>query len=303
MKHWDAEPRLGHDGNVVGIITMLAAMLAYCANDTCVKLATERLPLGEVIVMRNVSASLIVLAYALWRGGLSWPAAAPTALVAWRTLAEIASTIFFLIGLLALPFADANAISQVLPLVITAIAVVVLKEHAGWPLWAAIATGFFGVLLIARPGTSAFVPEAGLILVSVVLVAARDLITRRIGNAVPTLTLTLLSAVGVISAGLLMLPFEKWVWPAPREALLAALGGSFLATGYALSIVAMRFGTIAVVSPFRYSIILYSLAIGWLVWSEWPDRLQMLGIALLVAAGVYTLRHQRRMSRTPRAQT
>lgn len=297
MNHWDAEPRLGHDGNVAGIVAMLAAMLAYCANDTCVKLATEHLPLGEVIVMRNVSASILVLTYALWRGGLSWPAAAPTSLVAWRTIAEITSTIFFLTGLLALPFADANAISQILPLVITAIAVIVLKEHAGWPLWAAIAIGFLGVLLIARPGTSAFAPEAGLILVSVLLVAARDLITRRIGNAVPTLTMTLFSAVGVISAGLLMLPFETWVWPSVKEALLAGLGGGFLAAGYALSIIAMRFGTIAVVSPFRYSIILYSLVIGWLVWGEWPDELQMLGIGLLVVAGVYTLRHQRRTGR------
>jgi len=297
MKYWDAEPRLGHDGNVAGIVAMLAAMLAYCANDTCVKLATEHLPLGEVIVMRNVSASILVLTYALWRGGLSWPTAAPASLVAWRTLAEITSTIFFLTGLLALPFADANAISQILPLVITAIAVIVLKEHAGWPLWAAIAIGFLGVLLIARPGTSAFAPEAGLILVSVLLVAARDLITRRIGNAVPTLTMTLFSAVGVISAGLLMLPFETWVWPSAKEALLAGLGGGFLAAGYALSIIAMRFGTIAVVSPFRYSIILYSLVIGWLVWGEWPDELQMLGIGLLVVAGVYTLRHQRQTGR------
>ena len=280
--------------NTTGIVAMLASMAAFTANDTCVKLIGERLPLGELIVLRNSTATLYILAFAALFGGLSIPHNPPKALLTWRMLAEAASTLLFLSALLAMPIADATAIMQVLPLAITAAAAIYLKEPVGWRRWLAALAGLIGVLLIAKPGTSAFNPAAILLLAAVALVVVRDLATRQISGAVPTAMLTLMSAAAVAPAGFLLLPFETWIWPGSREIWLLLACGAFLTLAYALIIVAMRAGDVAVISPFRYAVILFAIVSGWLVWGEVPDGVQLLGIAIVTLAGLYTFHRERR---------
>ncbi len=208
--------------NTIGILAMLASMAFFVANDTCVKLIGEKLPLGELILLRNTAATIYILAFAAVFGGLTLPVNPPKLLLGWRMVMEILSTLFFLSALIAMPIADATAIAQFTPLAMTAAAAVFLKEPVGWRRWLAALVGLIGVLLIARPGTSAFSPAAILLLIAVGFVVARDLLTRQISNAVPTLTLTLMSAAAVAPSGFLLLPFETWVWPQdPRNHSLA----------------------------------------------------------------------------------
>ncbi len=281
--------------NTTGIIAMLASMAAFTANDTCVKLIGERLPLGELIVFRNTAATLYILGFAAIFNGLALPQNPPKRLLLWRMAAEAASTLLFLSALLAMPIADATAIMQVLPLAITAAAAIYLKEPVGWRRWLAAIAGLIGVMLIAKPGTRAFNPAAILLLGAVALVVVRDLTTRLITSAVPTLTLTLMSAAVVVPAGLLLLPFETWIWPRGHEIGLLLACGAFLALAYALIIVAMRAGDVAVISPFRYAVILFAIFAGWLVWGALPDPIQLLGIAVVTLAGLYTF-HRERLS-------
>ena len=149
--------------NITGIAAMLASMAAFVANDTCVKLIGETLPLGELIALRNVVATLYILAFAAIFGGLTLPENPQKRLLGWRLAAEFFSTLFFLSGLIALPIADATAIGQFTPIAITAAAAIFLKEHVGWRRWLATVFGLVGVLLIIRPGTSAYSPAALLI--------------------------------------------------------------------------------------------------------------------------------------------
>ncbi len=274
---------------------MLASMALFVANDTCVKLAGERLALGEIILIRNVAATLYILVVAFVVGGLALPRNPPKGMLSWRMAAEALSTLLFLSALVAMPIADANAIAQFLPLAMTAAGAVFLKEHVGWRRWLAALAGLFGVLLIARPGSSAFNPAALLVIGSIATVVVRDLLTRRITSAVPTLTLTLMSAASVAPIGFLLWPFEVWTWPETREWALLLLGGAFLTLAYALIIVAMRAGDVAVIAPFRYGVILFALASGWLVFHEIPDGIQLIGIAVLTLAGLYTVHRERRL--------
>lgn len=282
-----------HSGNATGIAAMLFSMAAFTANDTCIKLLHDTVPLGEVIFLRNGLSSLYILIFALIFGGLTWPQNPPVKLMTWRLAGELFSTIFFLSGLVALPIADAVAIGQMTPLAITAAAALILKEPVGWRRWLAAVIGFIGVLLIVRPGTAAFSPAALLIVAAVVTVVLRDLTTRYIATSVSTLTLTLMSATTGVIAGVMMLPFETWVMPDMREFALIMLTALFLTLGYIFVIVAMRNGEVAVVSPFRYAVILFALLSGWLVWNELPDGIQFLGIAILTAAGLYTFHRER----------
>lgn len=279
--------------NLTGILAMLASMAFFVANDTCVKHLGDSVPLGEIIFFRNLIATLYILAFAAVAGGLTLPAPAPWRLLSWRMVVEAASTLTFLSALLAMPIGDVTALAQFTPLAMTAAAAVFLKEPVGWRRWIATLIGLIGVMLIARPGTSAFTLAALWLAAAVVLVIARDLITRQIPATVPTLTLTLMSAAITAPAGLLLLPFETWHIPTMREALLLGSAAAFLALAYAFIVIAMRAGEIATVAPFRYAVILFALLSGWMFWGQVPDNLQMLGIAILTAAGLYAVQRER----------
>ncbi len=292
-----------HKGNLTGIAAMLISMAAFTANDTCIKLLNETVPLGEMILLRNGLATIYILIFAAVFGGLTWPKNPPMKLLNWRLAGELFSTIFFLSGLVALPIAEAVAIGQVTPLVITAAAALILKEPVGWRRWSAAFAGFIGVLLIVQPGTDAFSPAALLILAAVFTVVLRDLATRYIATSVSTLTLTLMSAVAGVAAGVMLLPFETWVWPSARELGLIMLTALFLTLGYIFVIIAMRNGEVAVVSPFRYAVIMFALLAGWVMWNELPDAIQFLGIVILTVAGIYTFHRERKILHQSQRET
>jgi drug/metabolite transporter (DMT)-like permease len=289
--------------NATGVAAMMASMASFTANDTCVKLLGETVPLGEIIFCRNAFAITYILIFAGVFGGLTLPKDAPMRPLAWRMFAEVFSTYFFLSALIALPIADAITIGQFAPLAITGAAAIFLKERVGWRRWLAAFVGFLGVVLIVRPGSTAFSPAALLVLVAVGLVVLRDIMTRRIPVTVPTLTLTLMSAATVGPSALALLPFQHWHWPPLRELALMSTAGLFLTGGYALIVVAMRAGDVAFVAPFRYSVILFGILSGFAVWHQLPDAIQLAGIAVLTAAGLYTFHRERRLLATPLAET
>jgi drug/metabolite transporter (DMT)-like permease len=287
-------PSLNTRGNATGILTMLAAMAAFVANDTCVKLIGKTLPLGELITLRNLVSTIYILAFAALFGGMTLPVKPPAKLLGWRMAAELFSTLFFLSGLVALPIADATAIGQFTPLAITAAAALFFKERIGWRRWLAAVIGLAGVMLIIRPGTAAFSPAALFILASVAFIVVRDLTTRAISKEVPTLTLIAMSAFVSMFAGIMLLPFETWIVPSGQQFKLLMLAAFFLTLAYALIVIAMRSGDVGVVSPFRYAVIVFAIFSGWAVWGDFPDQIQLAGIALLTAAGIYTFHRERR---------
>jgi drug/metabolite transporter (DMT)-like permease len=285
----------GRRANITGIAAMLASMAAFVANDTCVKLIGETLPLGELIALRNVVATLYILAFAAIFGGLTLPENPQKRLLGWRLAAEFFSTLFFLSGLIALPIADATAIGQFTPIAITAAAAIFLKEHVGWRRWLATVFGLVGVLLIIRPGTSAYSPAALLIVAAVAFIVLRDLTTRAISRDVPTLTLAAMSASVSIFSGVVLWPFETWIVPTLYQTGLLMLGALFLTIAYALIVIAMRHGDVGIVSPFRYAVIVFAILSGWIFWKDFPDLYQITGIIVLTAAGLYTFYREREL--------
>jgi drug/metabolite transporter (DMT)-like permease len=209
--------------------------------------------------------------------------------------------VLFFIGLLQLSFADASALGQFLPLIVMAGAAIFLDEPVGWRRWSAATVGFIGVLLIIKPGTSAFQPASIYVLLSMLCVAVRDLVTRRMPASVPTVLIAAVAAVGVTVTGALVVPFEGWQSPRPLEiATLAVCGVSVLA-GYILIIIASRSGDTALVAPFRYTYIAFAMLSSLFVFRETPDALSWLGIALIVGSGLYMLHRERVVGRRRRS--
>lgn len=281
------------EANRRAILAMTASMACFTLNDTVMKLASAHLPVGEMIVIRNSMATAAALAFAILTGAVALPASARRDLLGWRMLGEIGSTFCFLTALVHMPIADAIAIGQSTPIAVTAAAAVFLGEPVGWRRWLAALAGFIGVLFIIRPGTGAFSLPGLLVLASVGFVVMRDLVTRGIAATVPTATLVLMSAAATGLSGFFYYPFETWTLPAARDIGLLAVAAAALTTGYMFVVIAMRTGEIATAAPFRYTSMLFGLFAGYVTWGEIPDDYSMLGIVIVVAAGLYTLHRQR----------
>lgn len=279
-----------------GIRLMVLAMASFVVNDALVKFVSQSLPAGQLIFLRGLVATVLVLAFMRFTGVRIGVQRLAQGWVAVRATLDGLATLAYLISLFHLPIANATAINMATPLVITVLAVWWLKQQVGPRRWLAIAVGFAGVLLVIQPdfgpagGFNAF---AWLCLLGTVLNALRDLVTLRIARAVPSIGVTLATAVVVTAmAGVLSL-VQGWTAVSWREGALLAAAAVFLACAYQFIIRATRAGDISVVAPFRYSGLLVAVTLGWLVWSEVPNALAWAGIALVLGAGLYLLRHER----------
>jgi drug/metabolite transporter (DMT)-like permease len=289
-----ALPARSRSDNLRGILAMLAAMGSLIFNDAFLKLAAAGLPAGEAIFLRGVLATLLCVGAVAATVGLGALRHAGSRVQA-RAGADVLGTILYLNALMHMPIADATALLQFTPLAITAAAALFLGARVGWRRWLATLVGLVGVLIIVRPGGAGFNAYSLLALSAIGFVAARDLLTRRIGPEVPTMVVAATSAAAVAAGALLLAPVEAWSWPTPTALMLLLMAGIGLVGGNYWIVVAMRHGEIAAVAPFRYSASLWAIAAGLVVWGEIPGLWTWTGIAIVTGAGVYTILRESRL--------
>ncbi|KIT15259.1 DMT family transporter [Jannaschia aquimarina] len=276
--------------NLRGALFMMGSMATFTLNDACIKWLAEGLPTFQVVVLRGLAATALIALLAHLTGALSRPIpAADRAEVAGRSVAEVAAFLPFVLALTHMPLANITAILQALPLTITAAGALLLGERVGWRRWTAIGVGLAGVLLIVRPGAEGFNAWSLLAVLSVIIITARDLITRRLSPEVPSLKVAIFTAGGVTGLGAIVSLGEPWQPVTPGQGALMLLAAGFVFGGYLFSILAMRHGEVAVVTPFRYTAIIWGLLLGVTVFGERPDALTLTGATLVAATGLYTL--------------
>ncbi|MEZ5854005.1 MAG: DMT family transporter [Hyphomicrobiaceae bacterium] len=279
--------------NLKGIVAMLASAAGFITNDAIVKFITSELPNGQIIFIRGLVASALMGLVTSIVGGWRSPVVLLKPAMMLRLGAAALSTLFVVAALRHLPLSTTNAVLQVSPLLVTAGAAVLLGAHVGLRRWAASMFGFFGVMLIIKPGTGSFVPEAWLALACLCASSTRDLTTRFVDKSIPSIFLTFASSCVIMLAGLGLGLFEHWVVPSPRALWLLMLSACCLFVAYYFGVVAMRIGEIPVVSPFRYASIVGALVLGYLIWGHVPDGVSLVGMAIVVLAGLYLLYRER----------
>ncbi len=214
-------------------------------------------------------------------------------LILLRCLAELGGAFLFLSALVHIPLANVSAVLQALPLTVTLGAMFFFGEIVGWRRKLAIGMGFAGMLLIVRPGPDGLSVYLIYALIAVLCFTARDLVTRRMSASVPSMFVTLATSLSItVAAGIVSL-FEGWAPVAPDVGLLVASSSAFVLMGYLFSVMVMRVGDVGFVSPFRYSSLIWALILGWAVFGDWPDSLTLLGAAIVVGAGLFTLFRER----------
>ena len=210
--------------NQKGALLMMGSMAGFTINDGFIKLAGATLPLSQILAVRGVAVSVLIFGLALALGALRFHLSRTDwGLMIGRSLAEAATTYFFLSALMVMQIANITAILQMLPLTVTLAAVVVFREQVGWRRALAIAAGFVGMLLIVRPGPEGFDSGTGYAIAAVVCITARDLFTRRLSAQVPSMTVSFVAAVSVTLFGLLWGLGETW------QPLTLQTGGMLLA--------------------------------------------------------------------------
>lgn len=284
-----------------GVVAMLTAMALFVGNDVLIKLATGHFPVGQAIALRSAFALVASLALVMALGSLSDLRQLSNRRLVIRGVLEALVAVTFISALAKLPIGNINAILQASSIIIVALAAIMRIEVVGWRRWTAIIIGFIGVLFIVRPSTQGFNAYALLALFSAFLVAIRDLVTRGIGRDISSSAITTGTIIMVGLAGLTMKSVEVWQPLVVRETLYLLGAALFVTGGNFAIVVAFRAGDVSLVSGFRYSILVFSIIAGVLIWGDWPDMPAMIGSILIVGSGLYAIHRQRLREREARA--
>ena len=282
---------------------MAIAMAAFVSNDTLLKLLSQELPVGTLIFVRGVFASLVLFAATAFSGGLPKLPQMFSRNVIIRSLTDVISTILFISALVHMPIGNLTSVVQAAPLAVTALAAIVLKERVGWRRTLAMATGFLGVMLIMKPSTGGFDRYSVMALMVVAGVAVRDILTRRIPASVPALIVALANSIFVVIGAFGLAWLEGGlVIPRGYQMVHLAAAGVFLSLGYLFMVQTLRYADISASATIRFSVVLWALLSGVTIFGEWPDRYAIVGILFIVGAGVYTLHREAKLRKQRAAQ-
>lgn len=282
-----------------GIVLMALAFFIFAAADTLAKLLTQSLPLFQIVWFRQSGLFLGIVILVLLRGRSILHSNRPGLQIA-RGLMATASATFFILAITYVPLADAIAVSFIAPFLVTLMGALILREPVGWRRWTAVAVGFCGMLIVIRPGLGVFHPAIFLVVVAASAFALRQILSRFLsGSDSVTATVAYTSSVSFCLASL-TLPFV-WTTPASWEVWVLALGLSVLAAlGELLIIISLTLAQAVVLAPLHYSLILWGTFYGFVVFSDLPDQWTLLGCAVIVASGLYTLNRERKAAQKNR---
>ncbi len=270
----------------LGIVLALLAVACFSGMDVLVKWQSATYAVVQVIFFRSILAFVPLALMAAFNGGLE--AVRPNDVWAhiWRSLIGLAAMTSLFMAFSLMKLADVVAIAFAAPIFATALSVPILGEKVGPRRWFAVAMGFIGVLIIMRPGTSAFEPVAlialfGAACVGITTVYVRKL-TRTESNGSIIFSFTLTTTV----ASAALLPF---FWKTPGSADLVALCAIGLLGGVAqiFQTGAARNAEVATITPFKYTALLWAMFYGYLIWGEVPDGWTLLGAAIVAGSGLF----------------
>lgn len=279
--------------NMRGALFMVLGMMGFTFNDGLMKLISSDLHLFQSIFIRGVMATTLIGILAWRNGALTHPKAKMSRLLTVRMFAEMGGTFCYLTALFSIPLADATAILMASPLAITLAAALFLRERVGWRRYVAITIGFTGVVIILRPSTDGINTYYLFALGTVMFMVLRDLCTRRFDPEMPSLFIAFTTSTLMTFASAAMIPFDGWQQVSAENISVLAGAALFIFFGYLFTIMTVRVGEISFAAPFRYTGLIWAMIIGVIVFDHIPDTAVLLGSAIVVGTGLYSLLRER----------
>lgn len=298
---------------LLGAACAVGATFCFSFNDLTVKWLSGSYPLHELTLLRSALGLVLILGLLvpLMGGYRTLRTRRPLPHIA-RGLCVVLANGFFFLGLAELGLADAVAIFFISPLVITIFSVVFLRERVGPRRWFAVLIGLIGVMIMVKPGTSAFTPYALLPMVAAVCYASLHMLTRMIGGTESALTMTfyiqftfLLSSIAiglglgdgrfdVYESASLQFLFRSWTVPGWSDVpFFVVMGVCSTAGGFLIS-QAYKLSEAAFVAPFEYLTLPLAIFWGYLIFDDWPTPSEWVGISLIIGSGLYMVYRETR---------
>jgi drug/metabolite transporter (DMT)-like permease len=281
-----------------GMLFMVLAMALFAANDAGTKFAVKVIPVSEVMAIRGGFAIVFLTAILWWRDELRDAPKMFDWQVGLRGFGEAVNGLLLISALALIPLGNVITIIQLVPFLMTIIAAVTLGERVGWRRWIAVAAGFLGVLFVVKPATGAFDAASLYALAATFTILLRDMLARSIGARIPAFVVALGSIVAGILVGLT--GYFVQIWKTPDLVALASCFGAGICLVLAqyFIVLAYRGTELSAVAPFRYSIVLFAVIYGFVLFAEIPDGWSLAGMTIMIAAGLYMLRREAIRSRT-----
>lgn len=280
--------------NLRGSLFMILSMAGFAVEDAFIKAAARQMPLGQVLIVMGLAGILVFAAQARRAGDPPLPRAVLSRTMALRSGFELAGRLLYALAIALTPISTASAILQATPLVVVLGAALVFGERVSPGRWAVIGLGFAGVLVILRPGLAGFDLLSLLALGGMLGFAGRDLATRAAPPALSNAQLGVAGFAVLGVSGLVILSVTGGAaLPSLSGAGLLAGACGFGILGYGALTIAMRTGEVSAVTPFRYTRLLFAMALGIGVFGERPDSATLIGAAMIVGCGVLILGRRR----------
>lgn len=288
---------------ILGIVFKVIATFLVIGNATCVKLVADRYPIGEIVFARAVFGLVPLLVWVAWRGGFV-PMVRTSRLGAHalRTGIGVFAMVLYFASLGLLPLPDAMAISQSAPLIVVALAALMLGETVRVFRWTAVSVGFVGVFIIIwnyvgfSEGGAAEGSALGALLAfaSAVSLAFATITLSTISRIEPVTTIVFYFSVMAALLALLTAPFG-WKMPGAVDLLILAGVGITAGAGQLMTTFALRYADASSVAPFDYLQIVWALLFGWLIFAQLPNMQVLIGAAIVVASGLVVIWRERQL--------
>ena len=279
------------------IILMVIGMFFFMMGDLFLKLSSQLLPLGMVVMALGLGMSVLFALLMMRAGDLFLDRSYTHPAMIMRCIGESIGVIGVIIAVAYAPLSTVTAIMQSLPLVLTFMGAVFLKEAVGWRRVLALLAGLVGVLIIIRPGMDGFDAYASFTLVGVAGMAIRDFGTRIMPARISTFALSYYGSVMIFITGIGMMALSQdWQMPTGQASLYVAGLIITAAIGTLAVSTAMRLGDVSVISPFRYIRVVFGVGAGILILGEQVDSATYIGCSIVVGAGLYSWMRERKLA-------
>ena len=276
-----------------GTLLVVVAVGIFAVMDTIAKYLARSYPVPGVIWARFAANLLILLAFLAARGELKRLRTARPGLQIMRGLLLAGASLLYFTALTVMPLAEAAAIGFVMPLFLALLAVPMLGERMDGARLAAVLAGLAGALVIVRPGAAAFTPYALLPVGMALCNALYQILTRKVAGVEHPLTSLLWGAIVGAVLFSFALPFA-WIAPTdPWHWVLFGIVGLLASVGHFTLIKAYDYASATGLAPFFYTQLVWVMLLGWLVFGDFPDGWSLLGMGIIVAAGIYLVGRQR----------
>ena len=279
---------------LAGIGLMLLSILMFSCGDALGKFMVATYSLGQLLWLR-ACAALIVLLPMIWRNRADFARLERPRLQLLRVTLSTVEVAAFFLATVYLPLADVVTYYLACPIFVTALSAIVLREPVGWRRWSAVLIGFCGVLIALRPSSQTVSWPAMIALGGSFSFALLMLITRSL-RATPDVVLASSQFAGTFALGAVMSPFG-WITPDLGSLVLFAAAGCISVSALLCVNRSLKLAPASVVVPYQYSMIVWAVMFGYIVFDDKPTMATIAGAAVIVGAGLSIFLREQKLGR------